>query len=192
MKQDNTLKLVKVLTIICVVSALLLSIVYNMTKKPIARQKRLEMIKAIKSVLPPCSVNDPLKDKITIKNKNIYIGKNKNGKLCGVAFKVFSKEGYGGTIEIMLGINSKNDSINGIEILSMSETPGLGAKITEKWFKDQFKNRNLKNTNWKVKKDGGDIDQISGATISPRAVTKAVYNGLKFYKKNKSKIKKMK
>ncbi len=185
MKQENTLKLVKVLTIICIVSAFLLALVYNITKKPIARQKRLEMIRAIKSVLPKCSVNDPLKDKITIEKKNIYIGKNKNGKVCGVAFKVYTNEGYSGTIEIMLGINTKNDSINGIEILSMSETPGLGAKITEKWFKDQFKNRNLRNTKWKVKKDGGDIDQISGATISPRAVTKAVYNGLKFYSKNK-------
>ncbi len=188
MKQDNTLKLVKVLTLICVISAFSLALIYNITKEPIAKQKRLEMIRAIKSVLPPCSVNDPLKDKITINKKDIFIGKNKNGKICGVAFKVYSNEGYGGTIEIMLGIKTKNDSINGIEILSMSETPGLGAKITEKWFKDQFKNRNLKNTVWKVKKDGGDIDQISGATISPRAVTKAVYNGLKFYAKNKNKI----
>ncbi len=188
MKQDNTLKLVKVLTLICVVSAFLLALVYNITKEPIAKQKRLEMIKAIKSVLPKCSVNDPLKDKIALNNKNIFIGKNKNGKVCGVAFKVYSKEGYGGIIEIMVGIKTKNDSINGIEILSMSETPGLGAKITEKWFKAQFKKRSLGNTNWKVKKDGGDIDQISGATISPRAVTKAVYNGLKFYSKNKATI----
>ncbi len=188
MKQDSIVKLVVVLTIICIISAFALAMVYKITKEPIAKQKRLEMIKAIKAVLPVSVVNDPVKDKIVIDKKNIFIGKDKNGKITGVAFKVFSKEGYGGTIEIMLGINSKDDSVNGIEILSMSETPGLGAKITEDWFKNQFKKRNLKNTNWKVKKDGGDIDQISGATISPRAVTKAVFNGLKFYTKNKDKI----
>ena len=177
-----------VLTIICVISAFALSNIYNITKEPIAEQKRLEMIKAIKSVLPKSVKNDPVKDKIVIDNKNIFIGKDENGRFVGAAFKVVTKEGYSGTIEIMLGINGKDDSVNGIEILSMGETPGLGAKITQKWFKDQYKKRNLKNTNWKVKKDGGDIDQISGATISPRAVTKAVYNGLKFYVKNKAKI----
>ena len=185
MKQENIGKLIVVLTVICVVSAVCLAFIYKITKEPIAKQKRLEMIKAIKTVLPKTTVNDPLKDKLTIKGKNIYIGKDKNGKITGFAFKVFSNEGYGGTIEIMLGIRANDDSINGIQILSMSETPGLGAKIQEKWFKDQFKNKNLKNTVWKVKKDGGDIDQITGATISPRAVTKAIYNGLKFFEKNK-------
>ncbi len=188
MNQDNIFKMIIVLTIICVISAFALSNIYNITKEPIAEQKRLEMIKAIKSVLPKSVKNDPVKDKIVIDNKNIFIGKDENGRFVGAAFKVVTKEGYSGTIEIMLGINGKDDSVNGIEILSMGETPGLGAKITQKWFKDQYKKRNLKNTNWKVKKDGGDIDQISGATISPRAVTKAVYNGLKFYVKNKAKI----
>jgi electron transport complex protein RnfG len=184
MKQENIGKLIIVLTIICVVSAVCLAFVYKITKEPIAKQKRMEMIKAIRAVLPETTVNDPLKDKITIKDKDIYIGKDKNGKITGVAFKVFSN-GFGGTIEIMLGIRANDNSVNGIQILTMSETPGLGAKIEEKWFKDQFKNKNLKNTVWKVKKDGGDIDQITGATISPRAVTKAIYNGLKFFEKNK-------
>ena len=186
-KKDNILNLVVVLTIICAVSALALAYVYNLTKEPIAKQKRLEMIKAIKSVLPKNVVNNPLKDKIKIDDRIVYIGKDSSGKVVGVAFKCVSNEGYGGKIEIMLGL--KNDgTINAIQILSHAETPGLGAKIEEPWFKKQFKGRNLKNTKWKVKKDGGDIDQISGATISPRAVTKAVYQGLLFFDKNKSKI----
>jgi electron transport complex protein RnfG len=187
-KQDNIFKMIFVLTIICLISAFALANIYNITKEPIAEQKRLEMVRAIKSVLPKSVINDPVKDKLVVNGKDIYIGKNDKGKNIGIAFKIFSKEGYSGMIEIMLGINCKDNSVNGIEILSMSETPGLGAKITEKWFKNQFKRKNLKNTNWKVKKDGGDIDQISGATISPRAVTKAVFEGLKFYSKNRSKI----
>ena len=187
-KRDGIFNMVFVLTIICAVSALLLSIVFNVTKEPIAMQKRLEMINAIKSVLPKDTVNDPLKDKIEINKREIYIGKDKSGNITGVAFKCVTNEGYGGKIEIMLGLKP-DGTINAIEILSHSETPGLGAKITEKWFKDQFKGRNLKNTHWKVKKDGGDIDQITGATISPRAVTKAIYNGLLFYEKIKGEIK---
>ena len=186
-KKENILNLVIVLTIICAISALALAYVYNLTKEPIAKQKRLEMIKAIKSVLPKNVVNDPLKDKIKIDGKIVYIGKDSSGKVVGVAFKCVSNEGYGGKIEIMLGLK-KDGTINAIQILSHSETPGLGAKIEQPWFKKQFEGRNLKNTKWKVKKDGGDIDQISGATISPRAVTKAVYQGLLFFDKNKSKI----
>ncbi len=186
-KKENILNLVIVLTIICAISALALAYVYNITKEPIAKQKRLEMIKAIKSVLPKNVVNDPLKDKIKIDGRTVYIGKDSAGKVVGVAFKCVSNEGYSGKIEIMLGLK-KDGTINAIQILSHSETPGLGAKIEQPWFKKQFEGRNLKNTKWKVKKDGGDIDQISGATISPRAVTKAVYQGLLFFDKNKSKI----
>jgi len=186
-KKDNILNMVVVLTIICGVSAFALSLVYNITKAPIAKQKRLEMIQAIKSVLPAKVKNDPLKDKKNINGRNVYIGKDSKGNVVGVAFKCISNEGYGGKIEIMLGLKV-NGTINAIQILSHAETPGLGAKIEEPWFKNQFKGRNLKNTKWKVKKDGGDIDQISGATISPRAVTKAVYKGLLFFKENKDKI----
>ena len=72
-------------------------------------------------------------------------------------------------------------AIHGIEVLSHLETPGLGAKIREAKFKDRFKKRNLSNTKWAVKKDAGDIDGITGATISSRAVIKAIKDGLAFY-----------
>jgi electron transport complex protein RnfG len=78
--------------------------------------------------------------------------------------------------------------INGIEILSHLETPGLGAKIREAKFKDRFENRNLSNTAWAVKKDGGDIDGITGATISSRAVIKRVKEGLEFYRDHRTSI----
>ncbi len=186
-KKDSIFRMVLVLTIICVVSAFAVSWIYNITKEPIAKQKRLEMIKAIKAVLPKGVANDPLKDKVVVGGRTVYIGRDKNGKIIGVAFKCITNQGYGGRIEIMLGLDTQG-TITAIQILSHSETPGLGAKIDEPWFKNQFKGRNLKNTVWKVKKDGGDIDQISGATISPRAVTKAIYLGLKFYEREKKKI----
>ena len=79
-------------------------------------------------------------------------------------------------------------TVSGIEILTHAETPGLGDKIVEPWFKDLFAGKNLDNADWRVKKDGGEFDQITGATISPRAVVGAVRKGLEFYRDHRAKI----
>jgi electron transport complex protein RnfG len=75
-----------------------------------------------------------------------------------------------------------------MEILSHAETPGLGDKITEGWFKELFKGKNLDNIDWRVKKDGGGFDQITGATISPRAVVGAIHRGLEFFREHREEI----
>ena len=74
------------------------------------------------------------------------------------------------------------------EITKMAETPGLGAKVTEPKFKQQFQGKSLHNCRFNLKKDGGDLDQVTGATISPRAVVQAVSNGLELYEQGKDKI----
>jgi electron transport complex protein RnfG len=96
-------------------------------------------------------------------------------------------DGYSGNIEVMVGVNP-DEKLNAIEILSHAETPGLGSRITETGFKDMFKNKGLDNADWRVKKDGGEFDQITGATISPRAIVGAVKKGLEFYRDHKQKI----
>ncbi len=184
----DILRLIVVLTCICIASAIALAKIYDLTKGPIAHQKRLEVLRAIKAVLPAYD-NEPDRDMVRLpmgideKGEEIerifYRGK-KEGRLTGIAFKVSSPEGYGGTIEVMVGLLPEG-TINGIEILSHLETPGLGAKIREVKFKDRFKKRNLSNTKWAVKKDAGDIDGITGATISSRAVIKAIKGGLELY-----------
>jgi len=78
--------------------------------------------------------------------------------------------------------------VTGIEILSHAETPGLGDKIAHEGFKDQFKGQSLGSADWRVKKDGGDFDQITGATISPRAVVGAVKKGLEFFGEHRQEI----
>jgi len=178
-----TVKLVITLTIICAVAAFLLSYVHQVTLKPIAHQKRMEKVRALSRVLPAYD-NHPEKDTLEIPLKNgpsleIDLAK-KAGKVVAVAYRVVSHKGYGGDIEILMGVDTSG-KITGIEILSMSETPGLGARIIEPAFKHQFKGKTLKNTKWAVKKDGGDIDQITGATISPRAVTDAIHRGLTLF-----------
>jgi electron transport complex protein RnfG len=191
----DVLRVIVVLTSICIVTAIALAKVYDLTKGPIAYQKRLEVLRAIKAVLPPYD-NEPDRDIVKLpmgvdkKGEEIhgffYRGK-KEGGLNGIAFKVTSPEGYGGTIEVMVGI-LPDGTIHGIEVLSHLETPGLGAKIGQAKFKDRFKNRNLSNTRWAVKKDAGDIDGITGATISSRAVIKAIRGGLEFYRDHEAAI----
>jgi electron transport complex protein RnfG len=188
-------KLAFVLTTICFVAALALSQVYEVTKEPIAYQKRLEVLRAIRAVLPEID-NEPDQDTVHLRLASTNRGESKeviffrgrlNGELTGVAFVAQSHEGYGGDIEIMLGVDPQG-TILGVEILSHLETPGLGSKITEKPFRRQFIGRRLEDTKWAVRKDGGDIDQITGATISPRAVVKAIEQGLEIYQQNQAKI----
>jgi len=189
------LKLMLVLTTICFVAALALARVYELTREPIAHQKRLEVLRAIRAVLPDID-NEPDKDAVRLQLREATKDESReitffrgrlDDKLTGVAFVVVSREGYGGTIEIMLGVDPQG-TILGVEILTHLETPGLGAKIVQKPFTQQFVGRNLENTKWAVRKDGGDLDQITGATISPRAVVEAVQEGLEIYQKNQGKI----
>jgi Na+-translocating ferredoxin:NAD+ oxidoreductase subunit G len=79
-------------------------------------------------------------------------------------------------------------TVHGVEILTHAETPGLGDKIEARWWKEQFAGKNLANADWRVKKDGGQFDQITGATISPRAIVTAVRGGLEFFEKNRQQI----
>jgi electron transport complex protein RnfG len=191
----DVLRLVIVLTCICIASAVALAKIYDLTKGPIAHQKRLEVLRAIKTVLPPYD-NEPDRDVVKLPmgidkkgeeiQKVFYRGR-KEDRLTGVAFRVTSPEGYGGTIEMMVGV-LPDGTIHGVEVLSHLETPGLGAKIDEAKFKERFESRSLSNTTWAVKKDTGDIDGITGATISSRAVIQALKEGLEVYGKQKAHI----
>jgi len=184
-----------VLTTICFVAALALSQVFELTREPIAYQKRLQVLKAIRAVLPDID-NEPDQDAVLLQvdslNRDetreiIFYRGRLNNELTGIAFLVESREGYGGRIEIMLGIDPQG-VVLGVEILGHLETPGLGSKITETPFRQQFVGKSLEGTKWAVRKDGGDIDQITGATISPRAVVKAIHEGLAIYQENQAKI----
>ncbi|WP_027716341.1 RnfABCDGE type electron transport complex subunit G [Desulfuromonas sp. TF] len=188
-------RLVLVLTLIAAGAGLILSLVETVTREPIAEQRRLQTLKALKAVLPPID-NAPDTDTVSLvagkdrKGRDVertfYRGRYE-GSLAGVAFKVVAPDGYSGNIEIMVGVDEKG-TVSGIEILSHAETPGLGDKIAHEGFKGQFKGQNLGSVDWRVKKDGGDFDQITGATISPRAVVGAVKNGLEFFGEHRQEI----
>ncbi len=191
----DIIKLLVALTLIACIAGLVLSVVEKATREPIAAQRKAQMVKALSAVLPDFD-NSPDADSVVLENGVDKKGNpvlitfyraRKNNQLVGTAFKMIAPEGYSGNIEIMIGVKP-DQSINAIEILTHAETPGLGSKIAEGWFKEMFRGKSLENADWRVKKDGGEFDQISGATISPRAVVGALKAGLEFYRDNSQRI----
>ncbi|UCF29793.1 MAG: RnfABCDGE type electron transport complex subunit G [bacterium] len=183
-------RLILVLAVICAGAAFALSLVFAVTKEPIAYQKKLEVIRSLQAVLPGLAI-DPDRDFIDVPREEgealrIFRSPSDDG-IAGVAFEVIAPDGYSGNIYIMMGV-FPDGTLGGIEILSHAETPGLGSLITEEEWKSIFKGRSLANTNFKVKKDGGDIDQITGATISPRAIAGAVEKGLRWFEANRDTV----
>ena len=75
--------------------------------------------------------------------------------------------------------------VTGVVVLSHAETPGLGAKATDPKYLEQFRGRSLASARWAVKKDGGDFDQVTGATITPRAIITAIHAGLERFEKDR-------
>jgi len=188
-------RLVVTLTLITLGAGLLLSLVESLTRAPIAEQRRLETLRALQTVLPPFD-NNPDADSIALVigqdkkgrdlERTFYRGRL-NGVISGIAFTVVAADGYSGNISMMVGVDPAG-TVSGLEILSSAETPGLGDKITRSEFKSQFKGKTLDGVDWRVRKDGGDFDQITGATISPRAVVKAVHQGLLFFRDHRREL----
>ncbi|MBN0989717.1 electron transport complex subunit RsxG [Amphritea pacifica] len=140
--------------------------------------------------------NNPLELRYSLKDSpfpghNVAYLATRNGQLSGLAMEVVGK-GYSGDIVLLLGLNEKGE-ITGVRTISHAETPGLGDKIEIKkndWV-TSFNGYSLENhsaTQWQVKKDGGDFDQFTGATITPRAVVKAVKTGLIHYSQQRATI----
>lgn len=159
------------------------------TQAPIAERQAEDLRASLSQVIrPELHDNNLLDGQITVQHEgqqvNVYRAM-KNNKITGLAYNIYGY-GYAGKIVLMMGVDTKG-KILGVRVLSHSETPGLGDKIEaakDDWI-FKFNNLSLENTTstmWAVKKDGGRFDQFSGATITPRAVIKAVKSGLDFFK----------
>ena len=170
------IRLAIVLTIICCGAALSLSKVYIVTKEPIAYQKRLRLIKAVKAVLPlkKAKSNVEITDYITCKDEM-------NQETCKTVFKVKEKEkiilfayqekvkGYGGDISLIVGV-SPEKKITGVQVIQHSETPGLGANIKKESFLSQFANLDAEDSLLELKKKGGDSVTFVGSIYKRRFV----------------------
>lgn len=164
------------LFLICIVVAALLAGTNELTKGPIAEIEKETAAEAMKSVCPEAvSFIDMVST-----DAEVYQGVDANGTSVGFAVSS-SYKGYGGDIEIMVGIGI-NGEVTGVEILSHGETPGLGANCTKTEFTDMYK-QPIPQDGFSVTKDGtggesGKIDALTGATITSDAVTQAVNNAI--------------
>ena len=162
------IKLSAVLCAITLIAAVVLAGVNKITAPAIAKAEKEASVKAMKTLLPEADVFED-----SVSEENLKIAK-KDNQVIGYCAKVVSS-GYGGDIVMMVGVD-ESGYIQGIEILSHGETAGLGAKITEGSFKNQFRGKELSNLKV-VKKDTDKPDEfkaVTGATISSRAVGKGI------------------
>jgi electron transport complex protein RnfG len=183
------IKMVVVLTGIAAICGFLLSGVKQVTEVRI-EQQILVNVKgpALKAVLES-STNNLLEDRqaVTLEGQEhaVFVGK-KDGSPWAIAFESRGT-GFGGDIGVMVGFDLEKDVLTGIGILTHQETPGLGARITESAFTDNFKGKSLTAV-FKVKKDSGEVDAVSGATYSSRGVCAAVGKCIALYPKIKEKV----
>ncbi|MFD3157146.1 RnfABCDGE type electron transport complex subunit G [Haloimpatiens sp. FM7330] len=183
-KKESTFKLGALLLIITACAGLILGAIYNITKEPIAKQMEKTNNSAMKEILTKA---DNFKKKDVKLNGNILEVNEAtaNSKTVGYAIKVTTK-GYGGAVKVMVGI-SLDGKLQGIKILSQTETPGLGANSTQPSFYGQYKNKPIDKDLTVVKTtpaNPNEIQAITGATITSKAVTKGVNEAIKFYKDN--------
>ena len=163
------------LVIVCLVSAFALSRVYGVTTPVIDKQRQDAITAALGEVLPAAA------SFVEIDTGNLWYGLDAAGNKVGIVLKV-APRGYAGPVETMAGVDL-DGRITGIHIASpatgMKETPGLGLKARDEWFRGQFIGRTAAEV--KLKKDGGTLDAISAATITSRAVTEGVRDGIEKY-----------
>ncbi len=189
---NEMVKMVVVLTVLTAFSGGLLAAVKDGTKEKIEMQE-LKFVKgpAIKAILKGAE-NDPITDRFKIKDGeteySIFVGKF-NAKANTIALES-AATGFGGPVGVMVGINLDRDEVVGVGVTTSSETPGLGARAkSDPSFVAQFAGKTI-NAPFKVSKDGGQINALSGATITSRAVCLATTNVGAVYKKLKPEIQK--
>lgn len=184
------LKLFLSVVIFSAVAGGLLTALQNSTKERIEYQQLL-FVKgpAIMQILDGCT-NDPLVDRFKLQDgeteRSFFIGKF-DGKPTTIAFETYGG-GFGGDIGVMVAVDVETDKIVGMGVTTHSETPGIGSRAkTDKAFSRQFQGMEIAQT-FKVKSDGGQVDAISGATVSSKGVSAALTTASQVYQRLKSEI----
>ena len=170
----STRQMIVTLFMVALVCSIVLSCVYSFTSPRIADTQNQLTLAGLKEV-------SAAQEFVEIIPDTLWRALDSSGNCSGIVFRVFP-QGYGGSIPITVGLDLDGE-ITGVRIASaaegMKETPGLGAKITEKDFIEQFKGK--KASEVPLKRDGGEVDAITAATISSRAVCEGIKAGIGKY-----------
>jgi electron transport complex protein RnfG len=190
-KESTFLNMTITLFVITMVAGLSLGYVNDITVGPKAAAKLARKVNALKQVMDEFD-NNPVEEVKMIKSElvkdsvEVYTG-TLNGIKSGTAVVGSSEKGYSGLVKLMVGFES-DGAIKNIVVLEQKETPGLGTKMKGDKFLRQFRGKNPSSFNLKPKKDGGEVDALTGATISTRAFSEATQLAYdEFVKNNGSK-----
>lgn len=170
------------------------------TETRIAENERAALLQNLSALVPDSLYdNDIVDDTVQLESNSMAGGypvtvyrARKAGRPVAAVFSTVAPDGYNGNIKLLVAVR-EDGTLSGVRAISHKETPGLGDGIEENrsdWILG-FADKSLKNPEekkWAVKRDGGFFDQFTGATITPRAVVKAVKNTLLYYQANKDKI----
>lgn len=160
------------LVLTCIIAAVALSQVYTITQPVIDGQAAEALTASLSEVLPGTAEFSELEP------GTVWSANDAAGNRIGIVFKA-SPRGYGGPITVVVGLDTTG-RIAGLGIgADMKETPGLGQKAKEAWFRDQFRGKSESEV--ALKRDNGTLDAISAATITSRAVAKGVKQGMAQY-----------
>lgn len=184
-----------VLSIFAVAGTSIVAWTYYVTRDRIAENERQVLLSQLQTLVPANQYdNHPTEDVLYVTAPKALGSKNPvavfrarlHHKPVAAIFSTIAPDGYNGNINLLVAVK-KNGILAGVRVVQQNETPGLGDAIEashSNWIYG-FDHKSLENPtprDWKVKRDGGVFDQFTGATISPRAVVKAVYNTLVYFK----------
>ena len=190
-----------VLMLFGVLGSLLVGVVYESTAEQVAENQRLAMLASLNQLLPAERYNNdllasqitlPADDRLGQKEPSIAYVARKDEHVTAIVFSVIAPNGYSGAIKMLVCVNA-DGTLNGVRVVQHKETPGLGDLIEttrSKWIFG-FDGKSLGNPEvkgWQVKRDGGVFDQFTGATITPRAVVKAVHLCLLYFDRNRKEL----
>lgn len=194
----HTLKTASTMLAFTLVGTAILAYIFMITRAPIEASEAEARLALISQILPDDAYNNNLlKTELMIpphpllgnhKASKAFIAKLDN-KAVGIVLEAIAHDGYAGDIKLLIAIRA-DGSISGVRVLTHKETPGLGDYIDiehDNWI-TQFQNESLAKTaakDWAVVKDGGQFTYMAGATITPRAIVKAVAKALQFFNQNK-------
>ena len=193
------LKALGTLAVLALLAALVAGIAERATGARIVENQRRAALAVLHSVLPAdVHDNDLLADVMeavdgellgSTRPHRIYRARM-GGAPAGVVMEVTARGGYGGPIELLIGIHA-DGRVAAVRVGANHETPGIGDGVERKDWISQFDGRSLTDPppeDWLVKRDGGSFDELTGATITPRAVVKGVYNALLYFRKHEQDI----
>lgn len=186
-KEFSPARLVLTIMVVTFLSGLVLAGVRQLTEKPIQEALAAEKKAAIATVLPEGA--QPSGNTGTVELDGVehswFPAESGDGTFGGLAVETWDNKGYSGEVKLMVGLDAQG-KLSGFQALVMNETPGLGDGILKAKFQNPLLNKGESDMEWQVKKDGGDVDAVTAATISSRSALACIRQAFAIYEKLKA------